>query len=729
LQIFETYSRTKNDISNELQVFGRAFATGMSKALWEFDEDVLQSSIQGLMEIPGILGIKVTSPKTGKILSSVGYIIDEKGYTIHIDPISKKKAIIKKSSYFNTLFWYKFDVVYNRFDNSKKVIGHTTIYSSINMVIERIKFSVMVSVLSEIIEILSMWLIFVLVSRKILGRPLAILTAATERLAQDDIKNFHVDIQSKGRNELKLLEEAFNSTAKKLHIAKNEIENRMHLALTAGRIATWIWYPEEDRLDYDDNLPNIFGQKLETFGSSFLDVNKLLLIDDRKLLNATLKDSLTTHKPFNIDLCVTPEDGSILFVSMQATVQIENDEGATLRFVGTVMDVTERKNMNIELSKSKDIAEEANQAKSNFLATMSHEIRTPMNAVHGSVELLYRQKLPDNQVKLVDTISYATKTLLNIINDILDLAKVEERKLTIEFVDYNLSEFIERLLATMEPLADKKNLVLLLSLDKNLPENIHGDPMRLQQILVNLINNAIKFTEQGEINIKIQKNISNTRGERIEFLVTDCGIGIPNEKLIEIFDPFTQVDSSTSRAQQGTGLGLAICKRLVELMDGTIEVESRLGEGSTFRVGLPFENTTIKKEHENGNKQIAPLPCSLLLVEDELVSQLIVQNLLEDEGYTVFAASSGPEALAKISENSFDVILMDLRMPKMDGFETTKRIRKLSDKKLAKIKIVAFTGDVMKDTVQQCLDIGMDGVIAKPIVINEINRVLSSLKA
>jgi CheY-like chemotaxis protein len=268
-----------------------------------------------------------------------------------------------------------------------------------------------------------------------------------------------------------------------------------------------------------------------------------------------------------------------------------------------------------------------------------------------------------------------------------------------------------------------------LSLDKNIPENIHGDPMRLQQILINLINNAIKFTEHGEITITIKMSIPNTIEERLEFLVADNGIGIPSEKLPIIFDSFTQVDSSTSRSQQGSGLGLAICKRLVELMDGTIGVESTEGVGSTFRVLLPFENTTINREHKNGHKQTPPLPLTLLLVEDEPISQLIVQTLLEDEGYRVFVASSGPEALAIISQHSIGVILMDLRMPKMDGFETTKHIRALTDKKLARIKIVAFTGDVMKETVQQCLDTGMDGVIAKPVVINEINRVLTSLMA
>ncbi|MBF0195599.1 MAG: response regulator [Magnetococcales bacterium] len=727
IQIFETYTRTKNDISNELQVFGRAFESGISKALWEFDEDVLKSSVIGLMEIPGILGIKVTSPKNGELLSGGGYIIDAKDNTVYIDPVTNEKRVIKEKGYFNSLFWHEFDVVYYHLDNSKKIIGHTTIYSSINMVIERIKFSVLVIVVSELIEILAMWLIFVLVIRHILGRPLDILTSATQRLAQDDIKNFNVDIKSKGRNELNLLEEAFNSTAKKLHAAKNELENRMHLALTAGRIATWIWYPEKDRLDFDKNLPNIFGQLPGSFGSSFLELNKFLLKDDRELLTKTLQNSVTKFLPFSIDLSVRARNGSTLYVSLQATVQIDEEESSTLRLVGTAMDVTERKNMNIELLKSKDIAEQANHAKSNFLATMSHEIRTPMNAVNGSVELLYRQKLPKNQVKLVDTISYATKNLLNIINDILDLAKIEEKKLTIEFIDFNLSDFSEQLLSTMEPIANKKNLKLLISLDDSLPENINGDQIRLQQILLNLVNNAIKFTEQGHVKITIQKSIANSMEEHLEFLVTDSGIGIPPDKLPLIFDPFTQVDSSTSRSQHGTGLGLAICKRLVELMDGTIEVNSSPGVGSTFKVILPFENSTIKKEHDDKNKQLPPLPLTILLVEDEPVSQFIVQSLLEDEGYKVFVASSGPEALDQIIQNSIDVILMDLRMPKMDGFETTKRIRAFDDKKISNIKIVAFTGDVMKETVQQCLDIGMDGVIAKPVVINEINRVLSSV--
>ncbi len=384
-------------------------------------------------------------------------------------------------------------------------------------------------------------------------------------------------------------------------------------------------------------------------------------------------------------------------------------------------------NAKYEADIAREKAEAVSKEKSIFLATMSHEIRTPMNAVQGSVELLRRKEMPDEQLKLVDTISYATNNLLYILDSILDLSKIEDGKLDLKLVDFELSTFLDQLMTVMSSDAEKKGLKLTCSLGDDVPNIIHGDSKRFQQVLWNLVSNAIKFTEQGEVKIQVRKIGFDNGMANLEFLVTDNGVGIPHEQLPTIFAPFVQVDSTISRSQHGTGLGLAICKQLVDLMKGTIGVESTFGAGSTFRVVLSFKEVFEIPEQKEKQKAKAPLQLSLLLVEDELVSQTIVASLLSSEGYEVVVASNGLEALEKITQNTFDVILMDLRMPDMDGFETTQQIRSLPDKKAASTKIVAFTGDVMKETVQHCLKDGMDGVIAKPINIAEINRVLSSL--
>jgi CheY-like chemotaxis protein/anti-sigma regulatory factor (Ser/Thr protein kinase) len=351
-----------------------------------------------------------------------------------------------------------------------------------------------------------------------------------------------------------------------------------------------------------------------------------------------------------------------------------------------------------------------------------------MNAVQGSVELLRRKNMPEDQLKLVDIITYSTKNLLQILDDILDLSKIESGKFDIEFIEFKISTLLENMLATILPNALEKGLKLQSLINDDVPKTLYGDPARLQQILWNLVNNAIKFTQQGDIRIEVQKISSQNGVSKLAFLVKDSGIGVPDEKLKTIFNPFVQVDSSISRSQHGTGLGLAICKQLVDLMNGTITVKSSPSNGSTFSFVLPFKEGGGVAKTKDRDKNKAILPLSLLLVDDEPISRMVVESLLTDEGHDVVVASNGKEALEKINIETFNVVLMDLRMPGMDGFQTTQLIRALPDKKIASVKVFAFTGDVMKETVRQCLDNGMDGVIAKPINIHEVNRVFASIQ-
>ncbi len=350
-----------------------------------------------------------------------------------------------------------------------------------------------------------------------------------------------------------------------------------------------------------------------------------------------------------------------------------------------------------------------------------------MNAIQGTIELLHRSELKKNQIKMVETISASNKALLQLLDGILDLSKIGDDKLELEEEAFNLHLLLSNLMEISKLKTKEKNIEIDLSINEKIPTMLNGDELRLRQILWNIISNAIKFTDKGSVSIAINQIPTTSTGTRLEFLIKDTGIGIPTEKLQVIFDPFVQVNSSRSRRHHGTGLGLAITKKLIDLMGGTIYVQSDVNKGSNFQFELEFQEARQTVFEQESKKLSVPANLSILLVEDEPVSQTIVEALLTDEGYQVKVASSGFEALKKITEQPFDIILMDLRMPEMDGLETTSQIRSMSDKKIASTKIIAFTGDVMKETVQQCEAIGMDGVIAKPIDIHEVNRVIANV--
>ena len=371
-------------------------------------------------------------------------------------------------------------------------------------------------------------------------------------------------------------------------------------------------------------------------------------------------------------------------------------------------------------------AENATKAKSLFLANMSHDIRTPMNGIIGMSHLVLQTSLDEKQKNFVQKIDYSAKLLLGIINDILDFSKIEAGKLDIEKIDFDLSKIIESVIHLIQGKAEENNLKLNVVYDKDIAKYYHGDSLRISQILVNLLSNAVKFTSEGQIEIKVSKTDDTT----LRFRVEDTGIGLKPEELKRLFQPFSQADGSTTRKYGGTGLGLTIAKQLVELMDGKIWVESEFGKGSSFIFEIKLEkvdenstnmlqsgddeDVSIEHYHEAWSDK------RILLVEDNLTNQEIILFLLEDSGLNIDVANNGQEAVDKYNNYKYDLILMDLQMPIMDGYEATTIIRK-EDKN---VPIIALTANAMKEDMQRTKSLDMNEHISKPINVDKLHDVL-----
>ncbi|MGB0882263.1 MAG: ATP-binding protein [Vicingaceae bacterium] len=383
---------------------------------------------------------------------------------------------------------------------------------------------------------------------------------------------------------------------------------------------------------------------------------------------------------------------------------------------------------NKELTISKKKAEKSSKAKEQFLANMSHEIRTPLNGIEGMTRLLQETDLNEEQKKFVSTIKISSANLMIIINDILDISKIEAGKLTIEKIKFDLKNNCEKTLETLSFKAEEKSIALIFNYDDNISSVLLGDPTRITQVLINLINNAIKFTKSGSVNLTCTLVKETEHYNRIKFEVNDTGIGIAKDKIDKIFESFSQEDESTTRKFGGTGLGLSISKELVELFKGKLEVSSKKGVGTSFYFTIDLPRT---KDELNEESEILMMPESLenksvLLVEDNEINQFLAKTILSKWKMNVTVAENGEIAIEKLKANSFDVILMDVQMPVMGGFEATSIIRK---KMKLKTPIIALTANAIKGDDNKCIEIGMDDYISKPfdhsILYNKILKLIN----
>lgn len=466
---------------------------------------------------------------------------------------------------------------------------------------------------------------------------------------------------------------------------------------------------------------NILGQSMidDAYGKPF---EKVISIWP-ELLNTIVSNHIVNEKiSFNVGEEVTQFYLKIL------PIHDRNNEISGKLIV--MRDITELEQALEEAKESKKQADLANSFKSRFLANMSHEIRTPMNAVIGISDLLYNEETNNEKKDKLRTILSSAESLLSIINDILDYSKIEAGKMQLEHIPYSLAETARDSIEMFRVNALRKGLNIRLSVSSNIPKKVMGDPVRLRQILVNLIGNALKFTSFGHVQLNIDVELKN-EVEFIKISVADTGVGIDGERINQLFESFNQLDTSTTRKYGGTGLGLSIVKNLVDIMGGSIDVKSRIGIGTTFEVFLPMEaceeakeKTPIEIIFEGKNKNIALSKLRILIVEDNKINQELIKTYLKNKDIKFEVADNGVEAIDKIKSTKFDIVLMDIQMPVMDGFEATNRIRSMDCENCSNLVIIALTANAMQGDKEKCIEVGMDNYLSKPVRAKELFTML-----
>ncbi|HMV44493.1 MAG TPA: ATP-binding protein [Leptospiraceae bacterium] len=509
-----------------------------------------------------------------------------------------------------------------------------------------------------------------------------------------------------------------NLKLKELNTAFNQAQKLSH-------VGSWQWNMATDEAEWSEEMYNIYGVTKENFYPSNANVAKTVLPEDLPKIEQGIT-SLLNGKLFSpFEFRIRRPSGEIRHVYIVAL-----EKKSENMLFGVTKDITERKKTEEELIQAKNLAEAANQAKSDFLANMSHEIRTPLNSVIGFTDLLLKTKLDPDQKLYLKTVYQSANFLLTIVNDILDLSKIEAGKLNLKMDKVNVFSIAEQSADVIKYKAQEKGVAIRINVDKNIPI-IWADPIRLRQIMLNLLSNSIKFTDLGiiEINIELKKIYSNENEipeeAEILFSVRDTGIGISKEHIDYIFESFAQVDTSTSRKYGGTGLGLTISNRLLSLMGSKLELETELGKGSNFffllKAKIESQQSkqieTIQKE-EMIKPKYSFMPQKkfcILIVDDDIVNRFLAKTLVKSilSEADIIEAENGIDALEKFKTNKTDLILMDIQMPEMNGYEATKEIRKIEPD--TKVPIIAITAGTKVGDKEKCLAEGMNEYYVKPV--------------
>lgn len=494
----------------------------------------------------------------------------------------------------------------------------------------------------------------------------------------------------------------------------------MQLANDSAGIGVWEWDLTTNALVWDDWMYKLYGISAKTFTGAFEAWINSVHPDDIEGAKAELESAVAGLGEYNPEFRVVHPDGCVR--TLKASAEILKDEcGQPIKVVGVNYDVTEKVIAMNTLAKAKLAAENAAKAKSDFLANMSHEIRTPMNAILGGLQLLQSAQLEDNLRIILDNATYSAQSLLTIINDILDYSKIESNKLELEQAPFSLVDVVDSVKYDLDAQISNKGLDFVVTIDERFVDGWVGDFVRVKQILLNLVSNAVKFTHNGHVELTIDYTRYHDQ-QAVCINVIDSGIGMNEEAQQKIFERFSQADTSTTRQYGGTGLGMSITSNLVALMGGNIELTSELGKGTRVSVVLPLEKTTLMVKKNNAQSLLAPNLAGkkILIAEDNKINQIVIQTMLKATYAQLTMVENGLLAVELFAKQGFDLVLMDIHMPEMDGIEAQQKIREVNKQ----IPVIALTANVMANDVKAYLAQGFAAHIAKPIDMKSLYGVL-----